>query len=155
MIRPAADGDVPAIAAIWNQIIRETTITFTTAEKTHADIEGILGSGYPVLMLEDGSGFATYGPFRSGPGYARTMEHSIHLAPGARGQGRGMALLTALEAAAVDGGAAVFIAAISGENATAQRFHARAGYAQVARLPKVGWKFGRWHDLVLMQKFLP
>lgn len=154
MIRAADARDVPAIAAIWNTAIRETAATFTTLEKTHSDIEAILAAAHPVLVLDDGSGFATYGPFRGGPGYARTMEHSIHVAPEAQGQGQGAALLSALERAAVGRDVHVFVAGIAGENTRAQRFHARAGYAQVGVLPRVGWKFGRWHDLVLMQKFL-
>lgn len=154
MIRAAEAGDVEKIATIWNAVIRDTTATFTTTEKTTADVEAMLNSAYPVLVLDDGSGFATFGPFRNGPGYARTMEHSIHLAPEARGRGQGAGLLAALEAIAITREIKVLIAAIAGENEVAQRFHRRVGYAQSGRLPKVGWKFGRWHDLVLMQKFL-
>jgi phosphinothricin acetyltransferase len=46
------------------------------------------------------------------------------------------------------------IAGVAGENAGGAAFHAAIGYREIARLPQVGWKFGRWHDLVLMQKIL-
>ena len=81
-------------------------------------------------------------------------EHSILLAPGAQGSGLGRALLTAVEDHARAGGAHCLFAGVSAENDAGRRFHARMGYAEVAVLPDVGWKFGRYIDLVLMQKFL-
>ncbi len=46
------------------------------------------------------------------------------------------------------------VAGIGGENEDAIAFHAHLGFAEVGRIRKAGWKFDRWHDLVLMQKFL-
>jgi L-amino acid N-acyltransferase len=100
------------------------------------------------------TGFATYFQFRGGPGYAYTMEHSIHIPAKARGRGLGRALMAHVEAHASAAGVRSIFAGISGENSDAIAFHAALGYIQTARLPQVGQKFGRWHDLVLMQKFL-
>ncbi len=46
------------------------------------------------------------------------------------------------------------VAAISQENAGGIAFHAAMGYRETGRMRQVGWKFGRYHDLVLMQKIL-
>jgi phosphinothricin acetyltransferase len=82
------------------------------------------------------------------------MEHSVHLTEAARGKGLGRALMAVLEDHARQGGAHLMIAGISGENPGAQAFHAALGYAHVARIPEAGWKWGRYIDLVLMQKIL-
>ena len=152
-VRAARTEDAPWIAAIWNDIIANTLVTYTTALK---DIHGIetLIDHQPVLVLPDAQGFATYGPFRAGPGYAATVEHSIYLAPEARGRGLGARLLDSLTAHARARGHHVMVAAISGANPGAVRFHARHGFEKVGHLPEVGRKNGQWLDLILMQKAL-
>ncbi|MFV1877599.1 GNAT family N-acetyltransferase [Nioella sp.] len=156
MIRPACPEDAEAIAAIWNRIIRDTAATFTTEEKDPSSIADAMGTQPYWVAEENGAtlGFATYSQFRGGPGYARTMEHSVHVAKGSEGRGIGRALMAVLEDHARAQGIHSLIAGISGENPAGIAFHAALGYANTARLPQVGWKFGRWHDLVLMQKFL-
>ena len=99
-------------------------------------------------------GFATFSQFRGGIGYARTMEHTIILAPTASGQGTGRALMDRIEDHARSAGAHSLFAGVSAENPAGRRFHSRMGYAEVAVLQRVGFKFGRTMDLVLMQKFL-
>lgn len=161
MIRPARVADCAAIAAIWNPVIRDTLVTFTTAEKTAEGLAATLaekaGAGHGFFVAEAGghvAGFATYGQFRSGPGYARTMEHSVILAPEGRGRGLGRALMAVLEDHAAAGGAHSVFAGVSGANPEGRAFHAALGYREIAVLPEVGYKFGRWLDLVLMQKIL-
>ena len=161
-IRPATKADCAGIAAIWNPIIRESAATFTTLEKTPgalaAQIAEAGAANFPFLVAEgeDGAvlGFAFYAQFRAGPGYRHTMEHSVHLAPGARGQGLGRALMAALEAAARERGVHSLVGALSGENAPALDFHRALGFREVGRLARAGRKFDRWMDLVLVQKFL-
>ncbi len=156
MIRPARPDDAPEIAAIWNAIIRDTVATFTTQEKSVREIAMAMPA-QPFFVAEDGAeilGFSTYFQFRDGPGYAHTMEHSVHLKEGARGQGLGRALMEAAEDHARAAGVHSIFAGISGENRDAIKFHSALGYKEVAHLPEVGRKFDRWHDLVLMQKIL-
>jgi L-amino acid N-acyltransferase len=161
VIRDARAADAAAIAAIWNPIIRDTDITFTSVEKNEAGIAALIAdrltAGHAFLVTESESGlagFASYAQFRAGPGYARTMEHTIILAPAARGRGIGHALMTALVEHAQGRGVRSLIGGLSGTNRSAIGFHARAGFVEVARIPEAGWKFGRFHDLVLMQKML-
>jgi phosphinothricin acetyltransferase len=160
VIRPARPEDAAAIAAIWNPWIRDTAVTFTTEEKTVAGLQALIEAREPtraflVTETKDGvQGFATYGQFRAGPGYARSLEHSILLAPTARGQGLGQALMAALTDSARAQGGHVLIGGVSGENPDGAAFHAAMGFTLIARVPEVGFKFGRYMDLLLYQKIL-
>jgi L-amino acid N-acyltransferase len=158
IIRQARMEDVADICAITNAVIRDKVITFTTKERSNADIAAEIAlhwRAFQVLEIDGKvAGFATFGPFRSGPGYARTSELTIHLAADARGQGMGRALLQELEQVAKDQGVHVLVAGISGANPAGIAFHAACGYAEVGRMGEVGFKAGQWLDLVLMQKNL-
>lgn len=160
MIRAATLADVPAVTAIINQVVRETTITVTSVEKTETDvlmmIEDRRALGHEVFVADLGGvvGYATYAQFRPSPGYVRTMEHSVALALAGQGKGLGRALMAAVEAHAAAAGAHVMVAAITADNTKSISFHNVLGYERVGLLPQVGYKFGRYHDLVLMQKIL-
>jgi L-amino acid N-acyltransferase len=160
-LRPVTPADIPALLEIWNPIIRDTAITFNAVEKTTADLGQMITekatAGHGFLLAEDDGevlGFASYGQFRGGIGYAHTMEHTIILGPNARGRGIGRALMLAIEDHARAGGAHSIFAGVSAENPEGRAFHAAMGYALTVTLPAVGYKFGRWMDLHLMQKFL-
>lgn len=158
ILRPAQPNDMPQILAFWNPLIRETSVTFTTVEKTPETLAAdIAARGAAFQVAEDAGavfGFASYGTFRSGPGYAHTAEHTVILAPEARGRGVGRALMARLQEVARAADVHVLVAGVSGENAGAIAFHRAIGFAEVARMPEVGRKFGRWMDLVLLQKTL-
>lgn len=158
IIRPANANDAVAIAEIANQIIRDTLATFTTATRSADSIAADIATRAPAYLVAEQAGqvvgFATYGPFRAGPGYARTCEHSIQLSPGARGQGTGRLLMAELENIARRQGVHVLVAGISSANPGAVVFHAALGFTRVGQMPQVGRKSGRWLDLILMQKIL-
>lgn len=163
MIRPATVLDAEAIAGIWNPWIRDTAVTFNAVEKQVNDVAALIvartTAGHGFLLATDDDegtilGFATYAQFRASVGYARTMEHSIILAPSARGNGLGRALLSAIERHAAEEGAHQILAGVSAENADGIRFHLAMGYTEAARIRDAGHKFGRYMDLVLLQKFL-
>lgn len=161
MIRPARPSDAAAIAAVWNPFIRDTAVTFNPVEKSEGDIAAMIAdrqtAGHGFLVAEQAGaviGFASYAQFRGGAGYARTMEHTIILSPAAQGTGLGRALMTALEDHARAAGIHSLIAGVSAENPAGRAFHAAIGFAEISILPQVGHKFGRWMDLVLMQKIL-
>ena len=160
-LRPATPADAPAIAAIWNPIIRDSAITFWPTPRSDADIAGLIadrqGAGQAFMVACGANrvlGFASYAQFRAGAGYARAMEHTIHVAPDQRGSGVGRALMRAIEDHATAAGAHVMIGAITGDNLSSREFHRRIGYAEWGLIPQVGWKFERFHDLVLMGKLL-
>ncbi len=161
ILRPAGAADHPAILALWNPLIRETTITFSSEEKTPAAlaamIDGRRALGQEFFLASEGAellGFATYAQFRGGDGYAHAMEHTVILGQAARGRGVGRALMSRLEDHARAGGAHTLFAGVSAENPAAVAFHAALGFRTLARIPEAGRKFGRWLDLLLMMKFL-
>ncbi len=158
IVRRARASDAASIAEITNAIIRDTLVTFTTDERSVDAIATDIEIRDPAYLVaeRDGQvqGFATYAPFRNGPGYAHCREHTIQLAPEARGQGAGRALMSALEGVARAEGVHVLVAGISSANPGAVAFHAALGYTQVGVMPEVGFKWGKRLDLVLMQKIL-
>jgi L-amino acid N-acyltransferase len=161
VIRDARGADAGAVAALWNHFIRDTLVTFNFAEKSAKEVAGMIASrqevGHGFLVAEEGgrlAGFATYGQFRSGIGYARTMEHTILLREEARGRGIGRALMSAVEEHARAGGAHSIFAGVSSGNPAGRAFHAAVGYTEVAVLREVGRKWDRWLDLHIMQKVL-
>ncbi len=158
IVRQARAGDAAAICAIHNPIIHDTLITFTTTERTPEAVAADIaarGAGFLVAEL-DGAvlGFASFGLFRGGPGYAFSREHTILLDPRARGRGIGRVLMTRLEEAAAEEGVHVLVGGVSAANPGGLAFHAALGFAEVGRMPEVGFKAGQWLDLVLMQKIL-
>ena len=157
-IRAARDADAGAIRAITNDLIRNTAITFTTQECSEAGIKARIAAADGAFLVAERAGavvgFARLGAFRSGPGYAHTAEHSVQLAPGARGAGLGRALMTRLAELARARGVHVLVAAVSGANPGGIAFHAALGFTRVGVMPQVGCKGGQWLDLVLMQKIL-
>ena len=86
IIRPAHAVDAEAIAAIHNAVIQDTLVTFTTETRTvdsvATDISNRPGQYLVVEQNEQVVGFAAQGPFRGGPGYAHSREHTIHLGSG-------------------------------------------------------------------------
>ena len=165
IVRDATPDDAPAIAAIWNPIVRDTAITFWPTERPAGVIAAMISDrqalGHAFLVADRGGdapgticGFATYGQFRAGGGYAKSLEHTIHLAPEARGSGAAPLLLGRVEDHARQAGGRLMIGAVTGSNDRSVRFHTRQGYAVWGRIPAAGWKFGQFHDLVLMGKDL-
>lgn len=158
MIRAADPDDAPAIAALWNAVIAQPHITFTTDTKSDAAVAQMItdrAGAFRVARIGGTvAGFATFGSFRSGPGYRHTAEHSIMLGPQARGQGVGRALMAALESDAAARDIRLLVAGISGGNPDAVAFHNRLGFAHSGRIPQAGYKSGQWLDLILMHKVI-
>lgn len=162
LIRDATMDDLPAILAIYNEVIANSTAVYTNEPATLANrtawFEARRGQGFPVLVAVDDSGvlgFSSYGEWRGiWPGYRYTVEHSVHVRAGKRGLGVGRRLLEALFPLAHAAGKHVMIGGIDASNTASLHFHTRLGFAKVAEFREVGHKFGRWLDLIFMQRFL-
>lgn len=160
-IRPATTADGPAILDIFNYAVLETMAVWT---ETPVSLENRLAmmrdravQGYPFLVAElDGAiaGYASFGDFRHFDGYAATVEHSIYVAPQFHRRGVARALMPPLIEAARRCGKHVMVGAITADNEASIRLHAAFGFEKAGVMPQVGRKFGRWIDLLWMQKIL-
>ncbi|HEX9904212.1 MAG TPA: GNAT family N-acetyltransferase [Propylenella sp.] len=160
-VRVAGEADLPGILAIYNHAVAHTTAIWNDAivdlENRRQWWRGRVEAGLPVLVAVEGGevlGYASYGPFRAFDGYRQTVEHSVYVAEGARRRGVATALIEALAAEARRVGMHVMIGGIAADNDASLRLHEKLGFVETGRLPQVGWKFGRWLDLVFMQKAL-
>jgi L-amino acid N-acyltransferase YncA len=169
-VRDATDDDVPAMLAITNQVIADTTVNWAlepvTLDERLAWVAARRARGFPVLVaVEDAGeddtgevvGYASYADFRdsvSKPGYRFTVEHTILVRHDRTGGGIGPVLLDALVERARSAGVHTMVAGVDGENEGSIRFHERHGFVVTARMPEIGFKFGRWLDLVMLQRTL-
>ncbi len=161
-VRDASLDDLPAIVELLNVGVVETTAVYADTPFTPADrtdwFRAKAARGFPVLVADVGgevAGYATYGDFRDSTvltGYRFTVEHSVHVAGAHWGSGVGRSLVEALIDRAARARMHVMVGAIDAENVGSIEFHRRLGFVETARMPQVGFKFGRWLDLVLMQR---
>jgi phosphinothricin acetyltransferase len=164
IVRNAAEADLPATLDIYNELIPTTTIAWTeelqTLEERRVWFAEQRRRDFPVLVAVDGReviGTAAFGDFRDSvhwPGYRFTAELSIHVRGDRRGSGVGRLLMETLIDRAGHKGIHVLIAAVDASNGGSIAFHERLGFVEVARMPEVGFKFGRRLDLVLLQRFI-
>lgn len=157
-IADALESDIPAITAIYNEVIETSTAIFNEAPVSVEDRiawwKARVAQGYPVLVARDENrvaGFATFGDFRAWPGYRFTVEGTIHIDSTVRRQGVGAALLQALLQRAQAAGKHVLIAGVDSANAASLKFLERNGFERVGHLREVGYKFGQFLDLVFLQ----
>jgi L-amino acid N-acyltransferase len=160
-IRAATPADLPAMLAIYNDVLLNSTAIYderpSTLEQRRAWLEARAEQGLPVLVADAGgaaAGYGSYGPFRAWPGYRFTVEHSVYVGRPWQRQGIGKALVTSLIAAARGQGLHAMIAAVDAENEGSLRFHGALGFTEVARFREVGYKFERWLDLVFLELLL-
>jgi L-amino acid N-acyltransferase YncA len=161
-VRPSRDQDLPAITAIYAHHVLTGTATFETVPPTLEDMTGrradVLAKGLPFLVVEDGGqvlGYAYCQWFKPRPAYRFSAEDSIYLLPDACGQGLGRELLAQLCSRAEQAGTRKLIAVIGDSaNSASIGVHRAAGFEEVGVLKSCGWKFGKWLDVVLMDKAL-
>ena len=162
IIRPSTDADLPAITAIYRHHVLHGTGTFEIDPPSEADMAArradVLGRNLPWLVAEkDGEvlGFAYANWFKPRPAYRFSAEDSIYVADAARGMGVGRKLLAELAVQAEAVGVRKLLAVIGDSaNAGSIGLHRALGFTDVCVMRSVGWKFGAWRDIVLMEKTL-
>ena len=159
-VRLARPGDAEAIRAIYNLEVTESTVTFDLVARTLADQltwltehEGV----HPAVVAEfDGEviAFGSLAPYRSRPAYATTVEDSVYVRRDCRGMGCGRAVLSELLRLANLHGFHAVMARIVGGHEASIALHRACGFELVGVEREVGRKFGRWLDVVLMQRLI-
>ncbi len=160
VVREAAADDIPGVAAVYAHYVANTAASFEEeppdAEEMRRRWQGVRERGLPFLVAaQEGRvlGFAYAGPFRTRSAYRYTIEDSIYVAPDAVRRGIGRALLSRLIEGCGELGYRQMIAVIGDSaNVASVRLHASLGFRQEGVLRGVGWKFGRWVDVVIMHR---
>ncbi|HEY5250423.1 MAG TPA: GNAT family N-acetyltransferase [Acidimicrobiales bacterium] len=160
-IRLARPGDAEAVRAIYNTEVSGSTVTFDIEPRSHADqvawIERHQGVHPAVVAVDDHgqvAGFGSLSPFRDRAAYATTVEDSVYVAAGRRGEGVGRLLLEELVSLATRQGFHTVIARTSGDNQPSIALHQGCGFVLIGVEREVGRKFGRWIDVAILQRML-
>jgi L-amino acid N-acyltransferase YncA len=159
-ITHATLADLDDCQAIYAHHVLHGTGSFEEAppslEELTARWQALSASGHAWLVAKDASGvlgYAYYAPYHRRPAYRFTAEDSVYVREGVRGQGVGKALVKSILEAAGAAGFRQMIAIIGdSENVGSIGVHASLGFQPVGTLKRVGFKFGRWLDVVIMQR---
>ncbi len=151
-----------AIRIIFNDAIETSTALYDYEPRSHATMEAWWNAkqagGYPVIGLLSDSGdlmgFASYGPFRAFPAYKYTIEHSVYVDKRFRGRGLGRQLLERAISTAETQGYHTMIGVIDADNKASIALHENLDFQQCGEMREVGFKFGRWLNLVIYQRLL-
>ena len=162
MIRDATPSDLTDITRIYTDSVLNGVASYELVAPDEAEMTrrmaAIRDNGYPYLIATDADGmvlgYAYASAFRTRPAYRWLVEDSIYLAPEARGQGIGRALLEALIGRCEELGFRQMVAVIGGGHPASIAVHQRAGFVSAGMIAGSGHKHGQWQDTVFMQRRL-
>jgi L-amino acid N-acyltransferase YncA len=164
-IRAARETDLAQIAAIWNhEVLCTDATTDTEPRDAVAQREWFARhtERYPVVVAavasddperdDDVVAYGSLSPYRSKPAFARTVEDSVYVERGRRGEGLGGLILSELirRARALEHHS--ILARITAKNTASLRLHARHGFRPVGVERESAFKLGRWHDVTILQR---
>ena len=160
LVREAVAADAAAINAIYNHYVLTSTCTYQTEpsglEETRAQMASHCPR-HPMIVAEEGGevvGWASLSPFHGREAYSRTVENSAYVHHTHLRRGIGSALLARLISLGVMAGHRVIVARIDSGGVDSIALHAKHGFERAGELRQVGYKFGRWLDVVYMQRLL-
>jgi L-amino acid N-acyltransferase len=161
-IRLVRPSDAEPIRAIYNVEVLGSTATFDlrprTPEEQQAWMAEHRGPHVAIVAVDDDDdtvlGFGSLSVFRDRPAYSTTVENSVYVDSGHRGEGMGRALLEELVVLASQHGFHAVIARIGGGNEASIALHVACGFVMVGVEQEVGRKFNRWLDVSVLQRLL-
>ncbi|MEY2462400.1 MAG: L-amino acid N-acyltransferase [Acidimicrobiaceae bacterium] len=159
-VRLATIEDAEAIRSIYNLEVAESTVTFDLVPRSLSEQQGWLtarSGAHAVVVAVDGdevTGFASLSPYKERPAYRTTVEDSVYVRRDQQGRGVGKALLGELLTLATHHGFHAVMGRIVGGHEASIALHQGAGFSVVGTEREVGRKFGRWLDVVVMQRLL-
>jgi phosphinothricin acetyltransferase len=160
IVRDAGAQDHEPMRAIYAHHVLSGLGSFEATAPDAADfaarMTAIAGLALPCLVAESGGAILGYGyasAFRPRIGYRYTVEDSVYVAPGHLGKGVGRALLIGIveRCAAMNLRQMIAFIGDSG-NAPSVALHRACGFEMAGVLRSVGFKHGRWADVVVMQR---
>lgn len=166
-LRTVTTADAPGLLDIYAPYVRDTAISFEyeppTAEEFAARIADVLAK-FPYLAAEEDGrllGYAYAHPYGVRKAYSWAVELSIYLAPDCRGKGIGRKLYEAMEVLLKAQNITNLYVLVAGVDVEDEylthgslKFHTAMGYTLVGKLHKAGYKFGRWYDMITMEKII-
>jgi L-amino acid N-acyltransferase len=159
-VRPARLVDAGAIREIYNVEVTTSTVTFDLVPRTLEEQQEWLSarSGVHAVLVADLDGevvgFGSLSAWRDRPAYSTTVEDSVYVRRDRQGLGVGRALLEELVATATAHGFHACMARVVGGHEASIALHRACGFEIVGTEREVGRKFGRWLDVVLMERLL-
>ena len=160
IIRKAKSSDLKDITEIYNDAVKNTVATFDLKPKT-VDEQRIWfkehGSKNPILVAEqDGVivGWVSLSKYDDKLAYSDTVELSLYVKEGFQGQGIGKKLMEKIIEEGKKAGVHVILVRITDGNKISTHLHEKFGFKHVGVLKQVGFKFGRYLDVYIMQKIL-
>ena len=159
-IRPARVADLPAINAIYNHYVLHSTCTYqeeTSTAEERAAWFAAHGPRHPVTVAEiDGQvvGWGSLSRFHPRSAYGRTVENSVYVRHDLHRRGIGRVLLADLIERAAPLGHHTILALIDSTQPGSLSLHRGMGFEEVAHLKEVWFKFGRWGDVLYLQRML-
>ncbi len=159
-IRDAIRSDVPAITALYNSYVENSVITFDIEPVAVTDRypwfeQFAPGSRHQLLVATEGDslvGFAYTGTFRQRAAYDQSVESTIYLADSHHGQGIGTTLYTALFDAIAQTDVHRVYAGITLPNDASIAIHQKFGFTSVGVFTDAGYKFGKFWDVIFLEK---
>ena len=166
MIRDATGDDADACAAIYAPYVTDTVVTFEYEPPPAAEFARRIATAqraHAWLVIEDDSadgdgtsvvGYAYGGLFRAREAWSWACEVSVYLEMGRRRSGGGRALYEALLTRLTARGYRTAVAGMTLPNEASEGLHRAMGFEPVGVYPRIGWKFGAWHDVAFVQRAL-
>ena len=157
IIRDAAISDVEDLARIYNWAVANTTASFDINRQTienRLEWFGHYGGRYPLIVAElDGkvAGYSSLSKFREKEGYAGTVEISVYIDPDYHGKGIGKKLMEEIVDRGRKLGHHVIVACITAGNDISVKMHEKMGFEFCGNMKQVGYKFGKWQDILFYQ----
>ena len=153
--------DLTGVLEILNDVILNSTANY---DDTPHDLEYIYAwynqmvvNNCPILVARRGLeivGYACYAQFRNKVVFKYCMEHTVYVTKDFHGKGIGLLMMNELIKIAKERHIHTLVAGIDADNPGSIKFHENLGFERVGHMKEVGHKFGRWLDLVFMQKTL-
>ena len=157
VVRDATEADLAAINDIYNHYVLHSTCTYQEVPETIESRRqwfGHHGAQHPVIVAERAGqviGWGSLSPYHPRSAYRFTVENSVYIHHDHHRQGVGSMILEDLIKRARTLGHRVIIAGIDAGQVASVALHNKFGFEKVGHMKQVGYKFGRWLDVIYME----